>query len=73
MRSSGWRASSAWRVAVFALFLFGWLADEMLEGSTMALDLRVRAATQALASPGLTHTLRLVRRLGGPPCWRCSA
>jgi hypothetical protein len=53
-------------VAVLALFLFGWLADEMLEGSTMAFDLRVRAATHALASPGLTHTLRLVSRLGGP-------
>ncbi len=49
-----------------ALFLFGWLADEMLEGSTMAFDLRVRAAAHALASPGLTHTLRLVSRLGGP-------
>ena len=45
-------------VAVLALFLFGWLADEMLEGDTLAFDLRVRAATHALASPGLTHTLR---------------
>jgi undecaprenyl-diphosphatase len=53
-------------VAVLALFLFGWLADEMLEGSTMAFDLRVRAATHTLASPGLTHTLRLVSHLGGP-------
>jgi membrane-associated phospholipid phosphatase len=53
-------------VAVLALFLFGWLADEMLEGDTLAFDLRVRAATHALASPGLTHTLRLVSRLGGP-------
>ena len=53
-------------VAVLALFLLGWLADEMLEGSTMAFDLRVRAATHALASPGLTHTLGLVSRLGGP-------
>jgi membrane-associated phospholipid phosphatase len=53
-------------VAVVALFLFGWLADEMLEGSTMAFDMRIRAATHALATPGLTHTLRLVSRLGGP-------
>ena len=53
-------------VAVVALFLFGWLADEMLEGSTMAFDMRVRAATHALATPGLTHALRLVSRLGGP-------
>jgi membrane-associated phospholipid phosphatase len=53
-------------VAVLALFLFGWLADEMLAGSTLAFDLRVRAATHALATPGLTHALRLVSRLGGP-------
>jgi membrane-associated phospholipid phosphatase len=53
-------------VAVVALFLFGWLADEMLEGDTLAFDLRVRAATHAIASPGLTDALRLVSRLGGP-------
>jgi membrane-associated phospholipid phosphatase len=53
-------------VAVLALFLFGWLADEMLEGSTMAFDMRVRAATHAFATPRLTHTLRLVSHLGGP-------
>ena len=53
-------------IAVLALFLFGWLADEMLEGSTMVFDERIRAATHAHASPGLTETLRLVSRLGGP-------
>jgi undecaprenyl-diphosphatase len=53
-------------VAVLALFLFGWLADEMLEGDTLAFDLRVRAAAQAIASPGLTHGLILVSRLGSP-------
>jgi undecaprenyl-diphosphatase len=53
-------------VAAAALFLFGWLADEMLEGDTLAFDLHVRAAAQAVASPGLTRTLILVSRLGGP-------
>jgi membrane-associated phospholipid phosphatase len=53
-------------VAVVALFLFGWLADEMLEGDTLAFDLRVRAATHAIASPGLTWTLVLISRVGGP-------
>jgi undecaprenyl-diphosphatase len=53
-------------VAVLAMFLFGWLADEMLEGETLALDLRVRAATHAIASPGLTHALRVVSLAGGP-------
>jgi membrane-associated phospholipid phosphatase len=53
-------------VAVLALFLFGWLADEMLEGDTLAFDLKVRAAAQTFASPGLTRALVLVSRLGGP-------
>jgi membrane-associated phospholipid phosphatase len=53
-------------VAILALFLFGWLADEMLEGDTLAFDLRVRAAAQTLASPGMTRALVLVSRLGGP-------
>ena len=53
-------------VAAAALFLFGWLADEMLEGDTLAFDLHVRAAAQAVASPGLTHALILVSRIGGP-------
>lgn len=53
-------------VAVLALFLFGWLADEMLEGETLAFDVRVREAVHAVASPGLTHTLILVSTIGGP-------
>ena len=53
-------------VAVLALFLFGWLADEMLEGDTLAFDTRVRAAAQAVASPGMTHALIVVSRIGGP-------
>ena len=53
-------------VAVLALFVFGWLADEMLEGDTLAFDQRVRAAAQTLASPGLTHVLVLVSRVGSP-------
>jgi membrane-associated phospholipid phosphatase len=53
-------------VAILALFLFGWLTDEMLEGDTLAFDLRVRAAVQTLASPGFTRALILVSRLGSP-------
>lgn len=53
-------------VAVVALFLFGWLADEMLEGETFAFDLRIRAAVHALASPGLTHLMLLASRAAGP-------
>ena len=53
-------------VAVLALFLFGWLADEMLEGETLAFDLGLRGAVHALASPGLTRVLILISTLGGP-------
>jgi undecaprenyl-diphosphatase len=53
-------------VAVLALFLFGWLADEMLEGDTLALDLRLRTASHVIASPGVTQALILVSALGGP-------
>jgi membrane-associated phospholipid phosphatase len=53
-------------VAVLALFLFGWLADEMLEGDTLAFDRHVRAVAQTFASPGMTRALVLVSRLGGP-------
>ena len=53
-------------VAVLALFLFGWLADEMLEGETLGLDLQLRASVHALASPGLTRAFVLVSTLGGP-------
>ena len=53
-------------VALLALFALGWLADEMLEGDTLAFDLRVRAAVHALASPRLTQILILTSSLGGP-------
>ncbi|MGH7497495.1 MAG: phosphatase PAP2 family protein [Gemmatimonadales bacterium] len=52
--------------AVLALFLFGWLADEMLEGDTLAFDLHVRAAVHAHASPGLTRLFVVVSDVGGP-------
>jgi undecaprenyl-diphosphatase len=53
-------------VAVLALFAFAWLADEMLEGDTLAFDLRVREAARALASPGTTKALILVSGIGSP-------
>jgi membrane-associated phospholipid phosphatase len=53
-------------VAALALFSFGWLADEMLEGETLATDLAIRAAVHTLAAPGLTRGLVLVSTLGGP-------
>ena len=55
-------------IAALALVLFGWLADEMLEGDTLAFDMHDPGAAHAIASPGLTQTMvRLRSRLGGPP------
>ncbi len=52
--------------AVLTMFFFGWLAEQMLEGDTLALDHRVRDATHAIATPGLTRALIVASRLGGP-------
>jgi len=41
-------------IASTALFVFGWLAEEMLEGDTQQFDTFVRTAVHQLATPGLT-------------------
>ncbi len=53
-------------VAMGALAFFGWLADEMLEGSTRAMDDTLRTAVHHFASPGLTRSFEVASRLGGP-------
>lgn len=53
-------------VAVLAMFLFGWLAEEMVEGDTLAFDRAVRDSAHAIASPALTRVLTAVSVLGGP-------
>lgn len=50
--------------AVSALVFFGWLADEVLEGSTQAFDESVRSFIHAHASPVLTFVMRLLTMLG---------
>jgi undecaprenyl-diphosphatase len=62
----GLASAVALGVAVLAVFLFGWLADEMREGDTLAFDLKVRAAVHAVASPRLTHLFISISRWGGP-------
>ena len=44
--------------AIAALILFGWLADEVLEGDSRRFDEVTRAATHQLASPTLTIVMR---------------
>jgi undecaprenyl-diphosphatase len=50
--------------AVAALFLFGWLAEEMLEGDTQNLDMSVRNAVHQHAAPALTRVMQAFSFLG---------
>lgn len=50
--------SGAFLAAVAALFAFGWLAEEMLEGETQQFDAFVRNAVHRLATPGLTRLMQ---------------
>jgi membrane-associated phospholipid phosphatase len=47
----------AFLVAAAALFIFGWLAEEMLEGDTQRFDSFVRAAIHQHSTPGLTRLM----------------
>ncbi len=50
--------------AITALFFFGWLADEMLEGDTRRFDEVVRNFVHGLAFPALTSAMQLASFLG---------
>jgi len=47
----------AFLIAAVALFIFGWLAEEMLEGDTQRFDSFVRTAIHQHATPGLTRLM----------------
>jgi undecaprenyl-diphosphatase len=51
-------------IAATALFVFGWLAEEMLEGDTQQFDTLVRTAVHHLATPGLTRLMQVFSFLG---------
>ena len=50
--------------AIATLVFLGWLADEMLEGSTRRFDDATRAAVHTLASPPLTLLMRFMSFVG---------
>ena len=52
--------------AVGSLFLFAWLADEVLEGDTIQFDKAIRANVHQYASPWLTFLMRIITMLGSP-------
>jgi membrane-associated phospholipid phosphatase len=51
-------------IAATALFVFGWLAEEMLEGDTQKFDEFVRNAVHRHAAPGLTWFMQGCSFLG---------
>jgi undecaprenyl-diphosphatase len=51
-------------VAAAALFVFGWLSEEMLEGDTQKLDMFVRSSVHQHSTPGLTRLMQAFSFLG---------
>jgi membrane-associated phospholipid phosphatase len=45
-------------VAVAAVFVFGWLSEEMLEGDTQRVDMFVRTSVHQHSTPGLTRLMQ---------------
>jgi len=54
---SGFLLLGALVIAAAALFIFGWLAEEMLEGDTQRFDLFVRMGIHQHATPRLTRLM----------------
>jgi undecaprenyl-diphosphatase len=61
---SGFLLLGALLIAATALFVFGWLAEEMFEGDTRQFDAFVRTAVHQLATPGLTRLVQVFSFLG---------
>jgi undecaprenyl-diphosphatase len=57
-------AVAALLTAIVCIFLFGWIAGEMLEGDTRAFDLAIRNWVHGFASPGLTRAMTAISLLG---------
>lgn len=53
-------------LALLAGLLFAWLADEVVEGDTQALDERLRALVNGIASPTLTDIMVFASVWGAP-------
>jgi undecaprenyl-diphosphatase len=50
--------------ALLSLFFFAWIAEEMLKGSTVRLDLAVRGWVHQFASPAMTRAMTAISLLG---------
>jgi undecaprenyl-diphosphatase len=65
-RVLGWVFFLGLSAAVFSLFLFAWLAEEMMEGGTKAFDEHIRLTFNSYASPQLTAAMRFFTAFGSP-------
>jgi hypothetical protein len=61
---SGFLLLGALLITATPVFVFGWLAEEMLEGDTQQFDAFVRTAVHHLATPGLTRLMQVFSFLG---------
>jgi undecaprenyl-diphosphatase len=59
-----WWLLASLAVAVGALVVFAWLADQILEGQTRHFDLYVRLWAHHFAAPGLPRAMAIISRLG---------
>ncbi|HEX7284802.1 MAG TPA: phosphatase PAP2 family protein [Candidatus Angelobacter sp.] len=57
-------AVAALLTAIVCIWLFGWIAGEMLEGDTRAFDFAIRNWVHGFASPGLTRAMTAISLLG---------
>jgi undecaprenyl-diphosphatase len=57
-------AVAALLTAIVCIFLFGWIAGEMLEGDTRTFDFAIRNWAHGFASPGLTRAMTAISLLG---------
>jgi undecaprenyl-diphosphatase len=58
---------------VVVLYLFAWLADQVLDQETLALDLATLAFLQRFSSPQLTTAAQLISLLGSEVVWVIAA
>jgi undecaprenyl-diphosphatase len=61
---SGLLLLGALLIAATALFIFGWLAEEMLEGDTLRFDAFVRTAIHQSSTPSFTKLMQVFSFLG---------
>lgn len=60
----GWKLLVGLTAAIAAIFLFGWLADDVFDGAAIAFDQTVRGAVHTRATPILTGAMKIFTVFG---------